>query len=133
MNFGDFAIPYRPAGLNGAFETFGSNDFAVYAYSTEDRLEEVLAAGYFQGVSCFRPGDMIWISSNPRTKLQRGRNHAAQPDMMRRALIMVRGRDDDRTIHTRLVQDFGGPMDANAELHKDESSRKKRDPKLKAV
>ena len=87
----------------------------VWTYASFDPLAEILEPGYFTGVTRFRVGDLVYVGTAPRpadspwTRLPTGRE-------IRRALVMIKGRDERGRVLVRLVQDFGGPNDADAPL-----------------
>lgn len=102
-------------GIRDAFEGQGEAGFVAWTYATYDSLEQVLAPGYFNGFKRFSPGDLIYVGTQPRpatspwTTQQQGKE-------IRRALLMVRGRDEQGITRVRLVQDYGRPDDADAQL-----------------
>jgi hypothetical protein len=94
-------MTFRRSDLQEAFFVPGTCAFRVYGYGTSDRLEEVLAPGYFGGASgLLRPGDLIYV----RTRAD-GRPAGAEP-AVRMALVMVRS-GARGAVNVRLVQDFG--------------------------
>ena len=54
--------------LQEAFFVPGTHAFRVWGYGTADPLAEVLRPGYFAAVTgMLRPGELIWVSSQPGT------------------------------------------------------------------
>ena len=115
MIFGEREMVFRSNGLRDAFEGQGEPGFMVWTYASFDPLEDILEPGYFSGVTRFRVGDLVYVGTAPRpadspwTRLPTGRE-------IRRALVMIKGRDERGRVLVRLVQDFGGPNDANASV-----------------
>jgi hypothetical protein len=76
---------FRRSDLQEAFFVPGTCAFRVFGYGAGDRLEEVLAPGYFgPGGGLLRPGDLIYL----RTQADGARAAGAEP-AVRMALLMI--------------------------------------------
>jgi hypothetical protein len=94
-------MSFRRSDLQEAFFVPGTRAFRVYGYGTSDRLEEVLAPGYFGAAGgLVRPGDLIYVRARAD-----GRPAGAEP-AVRMALVMVQS-GARGAVNVRLVQDFG--------------------------
>ena len=108
--FGERDMAFQSNGLRDAFEGQGEPGFMVWTYASFDPLEAIMEPGYFTGMSRFRVGDLVYVGTSPRpadspwTRLQTSRE-------IRRALLMIKGRDARGRMQVRLVQDYGGPDD----------------------
>ena len=115
MIFGEREMVFRSNGLRDAFEGQGEPGFMVWTYASFDPLEDILEPGYFSNSASFRIGDLVYVGTAPRpadspwTRLPTGRE-------IRRALVMIKGRDERGRVLVRLVQDFGGPDDGDGPM-----------------
>jgi hypothetical protein len=101
-------MSFRRSDLQEAFFVPGTRAFRVYGYGTSDRLEEVLAPGYFGAAGgLVRPGDLIYVRARAD-----GRPAGAEP-AVRMALVMVQS-GARGAVNVRLVQDFGRTDDPDA-------------------
>ena len=110
----DVTMAFRADSIRPAFEAQGNEAFTVWAYSSGDRLGQVLSPGYFASASrAFRPGDLIYVglASPPR-----GQPIDSKQRLLRRALLMVSTVGGEPSVTTRLVQDIGGPLDESAPM-----------------
>ena len=105
----------RSHGLRDAFEAQGEAGFMAWTYGTYDPLETVLRPGYFNGFGRFKPGDLLYVGTSPRPESSPWATQHTGSDI-RRALLMVRGKDDQGRTLVRLVQDYGGPDDGDAPM-----------------
>ena len=105
---------FQSNGLRDAFEGQGEAGFIVYSYATFDPLEQVLVPGYFNSCRRLAVGDLIFVGTRPRP-VTSAWMAAQKQTPIRRALLMVAERDDWGQIKVRLVQDYGGPSDGDAE------------------
>ena len=103
----------RSHGLRDAFEAQGEAGFMAWSYGTYDPLEAVLAPGYFASFGRFRPGDLVYVGTSPRPDSSPWTTQHGGTEI-RRALLMIRGKDEQGRWLVRLVQDYGGPDDADA-------------------
>jgi hypothetical protein len=106
---------FRANGLRDAFEGQGEAGFTDWSYASYDPLKTILAPGYFAGVDRLAPGHLIHVGTRPRPANSPWANQQ-QGTETRRALLMVRGRDARGVLEVRLVQDYGRPDDASAEI-----------------
>ena len=72
----------------------------------------VLAPGYFN-CARFAPGDLVYVGTKPRLEHSPWSTQHRNRDI-HRALLMIRGRDDQGRMRVRLVQDYGRPDDPDA-------------------
>ena len=108
-------MAFASNGIRDAFEGQGEAGFVAWTYATNDRLEDILQPGYFNGFSRFAPGDLVYVGTTPRpTSSPWTTQH--QNTEIHRALLMVRGRGEDGSLRMRLVQDYGRPDDPDATL-----------------
>jgi hypothetical protein len=59
------------------------------------------------------PGDLVYVGTQPRPKSSPWTTRH-QGKEIRRALLMVRGRDEQGIMRMRLVQDYGRPDDPDS-------------------
>jgi hypothetical protein len=107
------AMVFRSNGLRDVFEGQGEAGFFAYSYATYDPLEAVMAPGYFNGCRRLELGDLIFLGTRPRPVTSAWMAEQKQTPI-RRALLMVAGRDPFGQVRVRLVQDYGGPDDGDA-------------------
>ena len=100
-------------GIRDAFEGQGEAGFVAWTCATYDTLEQVLAPGYFNGFARFAPGDLVYVGTKPRPGHSPWSTQNRNRDI-HRALLMIRGRDDQGRMRVRLVQDYGRPDDPDA-------------------
>lgn len=94
----------RAEALVPAFAAHNEHPFGVWAYSTPEPLEAVLAKGYFKGChSRLRLGDLVFCGV-----AQGGRYQRDSKRDQRRCLLMVSSLALDG-IEVRLLQDWGTP------------------------
>jgi hypothetical protein len=105
---------FQSNGLRDAFEGQGEAGFFVWSYATFDALEAVTAPGYFDGCRRLEPGDLIFLGTRPRPA-SNGWMAEQKQTPVRRALLMVAARDAWGRVRVRLVQDYGGPDDGDAQ------------------
>lgn len=94
----------RAEALVPAFAAHNEHPFGVWAYSTPEPLEAVLAKGYFKGChSRLRLGDLVFcgVAQGDRYRRDSKRDQ-------RRCLLMVSSLALDG-IEVRLLQDWGTP------------------------
>ena len=109
-------------GTRDAFEGQGEAGFVAWTCATHDKLEDILKPGYFNSFGRFAPGDLVYVGTKPRPQ---GSPWVTQHQNteVRRALLMVKGRDEDGILRMRLVQDYGRPDDPDAPLVAPKKSR----------
>jgi hypothetical protein len=122
---------FRANGLRDAFEGQGEAGFTDWSYASYDPLETILAPGYFASVDRLAPGHLIHVGTRPRPANSPWATQQ-QGTETRRALLMVRGRDDKGVIQVRLVQDYGRPEDADAVLAAEKKPRGRPPKKVEA-
>lgn len=115
-------MSYAATGLRDAFEGQGEAGFMAWTYVSYDPLETILAPGYFNSVSRFEPGDLVFLGTRPRPAMSPWTTQH-QGKETRRALLMVRGRGEDGQMRVRLVQDYGRPEDPDGVMQEPKRGR----------
>lgn len=115
-------MAFASNGIRDAFEGQSEAGFVAWTYASYDALEEILQPGYFHSFSRFAPGDLVYVGTQPRPASSPWATRH-QGKEIRRALLMVRGRDEQGVMRMRLVQDYGRPDDDDAPLMQPKKAR----------
>jgi hypothetical protein len=97
---------YRSEQFGEGLQAQGDSRFAVWTYASPDPLEEILKPGYFGISRRISLGDMVIVGVAPPLH---DRQHAGDPSLMRRALLIFSAVGNGPT-ETRLLLDFGTPL-----------------------
>jgi hypothetical protein len=104
-------MTFRRSDLQEAFFVPGTHAFRVWGYGTSDRLEEVLASGYFATAGALlQAGDLVYVRARAAGE---ERWPGVEAAAVRMALLMVRA-GARGTVAVRLVQDFGRTDDPDS-------------------
>ena len=87
----------------------------AWTFASYDSLEEILQPVYFNGFGRFAPGDLVYVGTQPRPRSSPWTTRH-QGKEIRRALLMVRGRDEQGVMRMRLVHDYGRPEDPDSPM-----------------